>query len=364
MVESSESTTSEDGGKPEKPARSTRSSKHNEVYQRIVRALLSHEALGCGDIADQSGYGKKGDSRHSYVRRQVKELYTGKQYLEREPDPSLNRFRIKRDLAVVQEIFNDEIYAPIRSDFQQSMWLRELIVRTCFPTFRNDKIFLDHLRLMVGSSRLMFESCLRGDFSTALKETEDAVLADPLPTLVNVPGINQLLFKAARRKCRVYDLYLAWILAENQDAFSADLVPGELARVIEKMRHASASLKRAALNYAVAYAGVQNMVRYVEALRIKGDPPTPLFPDLVQRYNVLIGRLSPTVADYETLEVAAQSMKVLFQKTSRELDKITPVDAKTGLITLSGSITAKVPTPATLPLEDEGKTHEEKEGTD
>lgn len=179
-----------------------------------------------------------------------------KHWLEREPDSSQKRYRIRKDLALIREIYNDEIYAPFRSDFQRSAWLRELIVRTHLPEFETDKPFLDDVRTMLKTSRLMFEWYLRGIPSKTLNETRVAVLADPLPLpQVKVHGLNTALFEAGRRKCLIYDLYLAWVLGENQDTFKADLVPEKLLTVIEGMRRTSADIKLTALNYALSYAG-------------------------------------------------------------------------------------------------------------
>jgi hypothetical protein len=314
------------------PARPTRSSKHNEVYQRIVCALLAHEALSCGDIADKSGYGDKKSTRYSYVRRQVLDLYK-KHLLEREPDSSPKRYRIRRDLALIREIYNDEIYASVRSDFQKSAWLRELIIRTHIPEFETDKAFLDDVRMMLKTSKLMFEWYLRGTPSKTLNETRLAVLADPLPTpKVTVYGLNTAPFEAERRKCQIYELYLAWVLGERQDAFTAGKVQENLLKVIEGMRHISAGIKLTALSYALSYAGLQGMARYADAVQgIEGHPP-PVFPNLVHDYNAITRRIDPFAADPETWTTAAKSMRALHTEVTRRLDGESAIDVSSGVI--------------------------------
>jgi len=336
----------EDGGNRKDPARPTRSSKHREVFQKIICALLDHEALSCGDIADRSGYADKKGTRYNYVRRQVEELYTVKHWLEREPDSSLKRYRIKRDLALIREIYNDEIYAPIRSDFQRSAWLRELIIRTHLPEFETDKAFLDDVRTMLKSSQLMFVWYLRGTPAKTLNETRGAVLADTLPPpQMNVPGLNKAMFEAVRRKCLIYDLYLAWVLGEYQDAFTANLVPETLIKVIEKMKQTSEGIKLTALNYAVSYAGVQGLARYADIIRSTEDRLPPMFPNLVHDYNAITRRLDPYTANPETWAAAAKSMKTLYATTSRALDGESAIDLSTGSIeepsTISGPVLRK-----------------------
>ncbi len=335
MKESDENATTVDGNEAvnrEGPARPTRSSKHNEVYQRVVCALVIHEALTCGDIADKSGYADKKGSRYNYVRRQVEELYTVKHWLESVPDSSPKRYRIRRDLALVREIYTDEIYAPIRSDFQRSAWLRELIVCTHLSEFETDTAFLDDVRTMLKTSRLMFEWYLRGTPSKTLNESRLAVLADPLPPLVKVYGLNTVLFETGRRKCLIYDLYLAWVLGEYRDAFTANLVPENLLKVVREIKHTSENIKLTALNYAVSYAGVQGMARYADAVQGIEGHPAPVFPNLAHDYNAIIRRLDPYAANPETWTAAAKSMKTLYATTSRVLDGESTIDLSTGLI--------------------------------
>ena len=90
-----------------------------------------------------------------------------------------------------------------------------LIVCTHLSEFETDTAFLDDVRTMLKTSRLMFEWYFRGTPSKTLNESRLAVLADPLPPLVKVYGLNTVLFETGRRKCLIYDLYLAWVLVNT-----------------------------------------------------------------------------------------------------------------------------------------------------
>jgi len=310
--------------------------KHFEIYTEIISALLIHEVLTESQIGDECGYKEKGTDKYSNVDRQIKKLESTWNYIEyiAEPRPG---YRIRRDPETICHIYDDKKYESIRQDFQTSPWLTDLIIDIHLPEYGADKEFLEDVKKMLKTSRLMFEWYLRGTINAHQNANRGKIPAPSQP-MVNTPGIDNALLKWLTRNCIIYDLFLTSVLLEYRYGVEADTLPGEVSRVRKEMIQKSLDMKLVAINYILSFTMMQNLARCADATRMNDGQVPPFFNDIGEKYKAIVQHLHSKDTDTASLAAAAQDMGKWYNDIIKSLDARSPVYSLTGEILPMGPL--------------------------
>jgi len=319
------------GALPETPKKD-----YFEIYIEIISSLLMNEVRTETEIADDCGYAREGKDKCAHVHRQIKKLASKWNYIEygNEPRPG---YRIRRDLETICHIYDDKHYKSIRPDFQTSLWLTDLINGIYLPEYRGDGEFLENVKKMLKTSRLMFEWYLRGTTHAHQNASLGEILGPSMP-VVKTPGIDNALLKWLTRKCIIYDLFLTCVLLEYGYGVEADTLPGEVSRVRKEMNKKSLDMKLAVINYILSFTMMQNLARCADATRINDGQVPPFFNDIGEKYKAIVQRLHSKDTDMVSLAAAAQYMGTWYNDIIKSLDARSPVYTLTGEILPMGPL--------------------------
>ena len=140
------------------------------------------------------------------------------------------------------------------------------------------------------------------------------------------------LVNALWERCRIYDLYLACLLLEFQNNSGAARLDTEIGQVRDEMSQKAAKVRLAVVNYFASFTTLQNVARYVDAIKNNGGQLPWFMEDIVERYNKVTRDLDPKKTEVVALEKAAAKINKLCSEKVAFLDGGSIIDKKSGLI--------------------------------
>jgi len=215
----------------------TREKRYSELRIEVVRSLLASPELSLGEIADFAGYEKQGPTKGEYVRRPLSSL-VDHGVVEIFPQKGTQRrrgpaFRLSRDLKILDILYQHKDFAKYQNEFQQSNWLKELIIQTRFGDIAAP--FKDDLVEILGCSPAFFTFCL-SDSCTIEKMYAFSTTFDSCPV---VPRdyfgkiVEEEWFKSG---LWVRNVLLLFAFVDHLDNKNPNINHDQLMRCIDRMR--------------------------------------------------------------------------------------------------------------------------------
>ena len=317
-------------------ARLKRPKKHYyDIHREIIASLLKHEERIMSQLAVDCGYA--GRDKSSNVDDQIITLVKWG-YLEKLERDDASPYRIKHDLDVVRQIYEDKKFESVRPGFSQSPWLLQFIVQKHLSEFSGDADFIEDLIKMLGTSSMMMIFFLRNNENPRLSL---GVFGPSLPVAkMSDPPMGFL--EPLTRKCIVYDLFASCMCLESNGGLTGQNPSDTSRRVFDEMKAKSVGLKLKTIRYIWSFTLLQTAGRCAEGTRYLDGQVHPVFDDIVDRFNKIINRVPRDVERPEPLEAILHDLDKLANETSQEWDKVSGIDHMTGKVDSIGPLSDKV----------------------
>jgi hypothetical protein len=280
------------GGGPMPDAEPTERQKkrYSELRIKVVRSLLESPELSLGELADFAGYKTQGLTKGEYVRRPLNSLVESG-VVDSIPKKGTvgNRrgpvFRLSRDLKILDILYQHKDFAKYQNEFQQSGWLKELIVQTRFENFADP--FKDDLVEMLGCSPAFFTFCL-SDSCTIEKMYTFSTTFDSCPVVPRDYFGN--IFEEERFKSGLWvpNFLLLFAFVDHLDKKKPNIDHARLTRCINRMRTRLSEDRRrlqdfkSTVDYMKAVLAFEDLIQ-----KNKGEVPESLRQNLTWYYNDL-----------------------------------------------------------------------------
>jgi hypothetical protein len=211
--------------------------RYSELRIKVVRSLLASPELSLGEIADFAGYKTQGPTKGEYVRRPLSSL-VDHGVVEIFPQKGTQRrrgpvFRLSRDLKILDILYQHKDFAKYQNEFQQSGWLKELIIQTRFENFAAS--FKEDLVEILGCSPAFFTFCLSDSCTIekmyAFSTTFDSCPIVPRDCFGNI--VEEERFKSG---LWISNVLLLFAFVDHLDNKNQNIDHARLTRCINRMR--------------------------------------------------------------------------------------------------------------------------------
>jgi hypothetical protein len=263
--------------------------RYSELRIKVVRSLLAFPELSLGEIADFAGYKKQGPTRGEYVRRPLSSLVEDG-VVEILPQKGTQRrrgpvFRLFRDLTILDILYQHKDFAKYQNEFQQSGWLKELIIQTRFGNFADP--FKDDLVEILGCSPAFFTFCM-SDSCTIEKMYAFSTTFDSCPVVPRDYFGNIVEEERFKSGLWVPNVLLLFAFVDHVDNKKPNIDHARLTRCINRIRTRLSEDRRRLQDFKSTVDYMKAVLAFEDIIqKNKGEVPESLRQNFTWYYNDL-----------------------------------------------------------------------------